>query len=115
MMRSSDIWFGITYDIPFFTILMQVMRVQLLEKYPDLKLGTYTHHSVSLHMYERNFIAIESACNEPFCTLSTPAVVESPIGITGSPHNDIMKMSEFGTNPITEDKFINWIYENAFK
>ena len=54
MMRSSDIYFGLVYDVPFFTSLMEMMRLLLLPVYPELVLGSYTHHSVSLHLYDRN-------------------------------------------------------------
>tara|TARA_B100001123_G_scaffold342540_1_gene388692 strand:+ start:15704 stop:16705 length:1002 start_codon:yes stop_codon:yes gene_type:complete len=49
-MRSSDIILGIAYDIPAFTFMQELMAVQL-----GVGLGTYTHISNSLHIYERHF------------------------------------------------------------
>ena len=54
VMRSSDLVLGIVYDLPFFGHLLEKMRVDLLPTYPELKLGTYTHHSHSLHIYARD-------------------------------------------------------------
>ena len=53
-MRSNDIFFGLTYDIPFFTILQEIMLVHLRRKYPYLKLGTYIHNAGSMHFYEKD-------------------------------------------------------------
>lgn len=50
IMRSSDIWLGIPYDVIYFTTLQRMLARDL-----GVKLGTYTHFSVSLHAYERDF------------------------------------------------------------
>lgn len=49
-MRSSDLIFGIAYDIPAFTFFQEMLALEL-----GVKLGTYTHCSNSLHIYERHF------------------------------------------------------------
>tara|TARA_Y100000034_G_scaffold94294_1_gene114269 strand:+ start:73 stop:1062 length:990 start_codon:yes stop_codon:yes gene_type:complete len=49
-MRSSDLILGIAYDIPAFTFLQEMMARQL-----GVELGTYTHISNSLHIYEKHF------------------------------------------------------------
>lgn len=49
-MRSSDIIFGLAYDVPAFTIFQEIMAMQL-----GVDLGTYRHVSNSLHLYERHF------------------------------------------------------------
>jgi|GEM_PF-457940 thymidylate synthase len=49
-MRSSDVIFGIAYDIPAFTIFQELIANEL-----NVKVGTYTHTSNSLHIYERHF------------------------------------------------------------
>lgn len=55
-MRSNDIWFGLTYDIPFFTIIQELLLIRLrYYMYPDLNLGRYYHNVGSLHVYEKNF------------------------------------------------------------
>lgn len=49
-MRSSDVIFGIAYDIPAFTIFQELIANEL-----NVEVGTYTHTSNSLHIYERHF------------------------------------------------------------
>jgi len=73
-MRSQDVWFGITYDMPFFTILMQQVLLHLQEYYPDLTLGKYVHYVLSEHIYEKDFNNIEQMLLHPFIPDSTPLV-----------------------------------------
>ena len=49
-MRSSDVIFGIAYDIPAFTMFQELLANEL-----GVDIGTYTHTSNSLHIYERHF------------------------------------------------------------
>lgn len=49
-MRSSDLIWGLCYDVPFFTLLQELMALEL-----GVDVGTYTHVSGSLHIYERHF------------------------------------------------------------
>lgn len=49
-MRSSDVIFGIAYDIPAFTLFQELLANEL-----GVELGTYTHTSNSLHIYEKHF------------------------------------------------------------
>lgn len=54
-MRSNDIFFGLTYDAPWFSTLMQSMYLNLKEIYPKLKLGMYYHSVDNIHFYRRHF------------------------------------------------------------
>lgn len=54
VMRSNDIWLGLSYDLPWFISLMDRMLVELKPSYPNLEKGTYTHLAHSFHLYERN-------------------------------------------------------------
>lgn len=49
-MRSSDVVWGVTYDVFMFTMLQEYVATQL-----DLPLGSYYHHAGSLHLYERDW------------------------------------------------------------
>lgn len=49
-MRSSDVIFGIAYDVPAFTVFQEILANEL-----GVELGSYTHVSNSLHIYERHF------------------------------------------------------------
>lgn len=78
-MRSSDVYFGITYDFPFFMLLMQCMRLELLEFYPTLELGQYTHTSGSFHIYEKDFEKIAKMLEHEFIDDKLPVMQENPI------------------------------------
>jgi len=49
MMRSNDVWFGLPYDIVFFTEVQKYIARKL-----GITAGVYTHFVVSLHMYLRD-------------------------------------------------------------
>ena len=59
MMRSNDIWFGLPYDIIFFTICQKYIADCL-----DLEYGTYTHFATSLHLYLHDKDKIINAIDE---------------------------------------------------
>lgn len=50
IMRSNDIWYGLPYDVVFFTELQKYIAHRL-----NVEVGTYVHDVVSLHCYERNY------------------------------------------------------------
>ena len=56
-MRSNDIFYGLTFDAPFFSFLMQTVYLILKknDQYKDLELGTYHHYADNIHFYERHF------------------------------------------------------------
>jgi len=54
VMRSNDVKLGLAYDLPWFVSLLDRMQDDLIETYPELKIGTYTHIAHSMHMYERD-------------------------------------------------------------
>ena len=53
-MRSNDVFFGVPYDVSFFSMLQEYTLIYLKSMYPDLKLGPYTHRIGSLHMYKKD-------------------------------------------------------------
>lgn len=54
-MRSNDLFYGYTYDVPFFAVVMQSMWHNLRRTYPDLQLGRYYHCADNIHYYEKHF------------------------------------------------------------
>jgi thymidylate synthase len=54
-MRSSDVILGITNDVPAFTLLQELMALQL-----GVDLGEYVHCSNSMHIYSRDFEMAEA-------------------------------------------------------
>jgi len=111
IMRSNDAVLGTCFDIPFFLYLMQVMRKQLLPSYRDLELGSYTHHAVSLHIYERDFDLVNKMLEKPFIPVELPRIDMPPVYTDGSPFLDISGMTE-GKAPISRDKFFEWLWNN---
>ena len=65
-MRSQDVWFGIIYDIPFYTLLQQQMHKHLRKYYPDLLIGDFRHYVLSEHIYEKDFKAVEDMLGYDF-------------------------------------------------
>jgi len=63
-MRSNDIFFGLTYDAPWFSSIHQSMYLNLKEIYPELKLGMYYHSADNIHYYERHFEAADNILDE---------------------------------------------------
>ena len=64
-MRSNDIFFGLTYDAPWFSLLHQSLYLNLKKEYPNLKLGMYYHSADNIHYYERHFDLVETIINSP--------------------------------------------------
>ena len=65
-MRSQDVWFGIIYDIPFYTLLQQQMHKHLRKYYPNLLIGDFRHYVLSEHIYEKDFDAVEQMLDREF-------------------------------------------------
>lgn len=63
-MRSSDVWFGLPYDVPFFVYIQIEMLRALRVTYPHLAIGTYNHQAGSMHLYERNFARAKEVLEE---------------------------------------------------
>lgn len=64
-MRSNDIFYGLTYDAPWFATVHQNVYQELLETYPELKLGQYFHFGDNTHYYERHFDIANKILEEP--------------------------------------------------
>jgi thymidylate synthase len=56
-MRSNDIWRGYCNDQFQFTMLQELMMLELRAIYPELQLGKYYHNAASMHVYEMHFEA----------------------------------------------------------
>ena len=63
-MRSNDIFYGLTYDAPFFAFLQQTVWHWLKATYPDLQIGSYYHCADNIHYYERHFELAEEIKSE---------------------------------------------------
>ena len=77
-MRSNDIFFGLTYDAPWFSLLHQSMFLNLKKVYPNLKLGTYFHCADNIHYYEKHFETVDQIVeNSPL--KSTNMTLKDPL------------------------------------
>ena len=63
-MRSNDVFYGLSYDAPFFAFVQQTMWLWIKEKYTDLELGTYYHSADNSHFYEKHFEVAEKIMQE---------------------------------------------------
>lgn len=61
-MRSNDLFYGTTFDIPFFAIIHKSMLNSLLETYPELTLGEYYHYADNMHFYEKHKPVVDKIC-----------------------------------------------------
>jgi len=64
VMRSNDVVLGLAYDLPWFVSLLDRMQSDLIETYPQLKIGSYTHIAHSMHMYEKDLKGINKMIGE---------------------------------------------------
>ena len=106
-MRSNDVFFGMTFDVPFFTVLMQAMQISLKNRGVDVEIGPYTHFAGSLHAYERDFDTLNEMINFEFTPESTPLIEECPIF-----HPDIDRILN-GEQPYSQSTFIQWLANNS--
>ena len=65
-MRSNDIFYGLTFDAPFFAFVHQHVYLWLKSTYPELLLGTYYHFADNIHFYERHYELAEKITHERF-------------------------------------------------
>lgn len=77
--RSQDMYYGMTYDVPWELLLMQCVKKELEDVYPDLELGSYKLFIGSAHIYERDFPVIERMLVKPFSEGMIPRIKENPV------------------------------------
>lgn len=63
-MRSNDLVFGFSNDVSVFTLMHEMMLLELQKYYPDLQEGSYHHYASSLHVYERHYSMIEQIATQ---------------------------------------------------
>jgi len=79
-MRSSDLVIGLPYDVFAFTLFQELMALELA-----VGLGSYTHVSNSLHVYERDFRLVQRTLASPIDIeqdKSMPAIMTHPPTVT---------------------------------
>lgn len=51
-MRSNDVFYWLQYDLVWFGLILQSIRLDLLKFYPDLELWNIYHNAANIHIYE---------------------------------------------------------------
>jgi len=115
-MRSNDLILGTPTDVAFFCLLQQQMHKFLLKKYPDLKLGMYTHVVNSIHIYESHFKLAEKMLTHKFSEMKFPPLRENLILNSGYPTENIKQLrrdsiySENDSCKKYDDHLLEWIH-----
>lgn len=80
-MRSNDVFYGLTFDAPFFSFLMQSVYLILKknEKYNALELGTYYHFADNLHFYERHYDIVNKIIAEDVENTNNNLILKEPL------------------------------------
>lgn len=89
-MRSNDVFYGLTYDAPWFSTVHQNIYLELLETYPTLKLGKYIHCSDNSHFYERHFKTVESIKSEKNISYGPELQLKNPLWISDASGNSTL-------------------------
>lgn len=67
VMRSNDVFYGLTYDAPFFITLMRNASM-LLGLHP----GTYTHIALNMHAYEKDWQTLRNMLDDGITAPEVP-------------------------------------------
>ena len=80
-MRSNDVFYGLTFDAPFFSFLMQTVYLILKkhDKYNSLKLGTYYHYADNIHFYERHYDIVDLIIEEDVEDVENNLILKEPL------------------------------------
>lgn len=96
-MRSNDVFYGLTFDAPFFAFVQQHVYLWLKSTYPELELGTYHHYADNIHFYERHFELAETIRYEPIHEKQYTMEITKPVF---SIENGSMLLTDHGINMI---------------
>jgi len=123
-MRSNDVIYGFMTDWAFFSILQYHVYLALREKYTHLQMGSYTHISHSMHVYERHYDLLEKmvgpeyAKRENFTPEELPLLNETVLysnGVFKEKYTEILEPITKGEKPDyslrTGNPLIDWCLE----
>lgn len=108
-MRSNDIWYGLPYDVPFFSYIMIGMYYTLKEKYKGLQLGDYTHFAGSLHVYEKDWEQWRNLKEDAYIPI--PELTENTFDEMYTLlrlQTDLYTSKELGSYTSIKDPFVKW-------
>lgn len=99
-MRSNDVFYGLSYDAPFFATVHQTVYLNLKEKYKDLELGSYFHFSDNSHFYERHFEIADKILIEE-TPVADKLILKEPLFTTNNIDDDHVNFSNSAIEFIT--------------
>lgn len=94
-MRSNDAIWGTPTDVAFFCSLQMQALSHLREFYPELELGTYTHHANSYHVYDRHYDLVSRMLTDEFEPSRLPSVKTNLVAMSGNPTPEFIDIFEF--------------------
>jgi thymidylate synthase len=97
-MRSNDIFYGLSFDAPFFALVHQHMVLWLKETYPTLEIGEYMHFADNIHYYERHFELSDFILKNGISDEQYSMILEKPLFTI----EDGMILTDTGNNFIDE-------------
>ena len=106
-MRSNDIFYGLTFDAPFFALVHQHMLLWLRDTYSDLELGDYYHCTDNIHFYERHFELADKISKESSIKDYSMKLTE-PLFHIGDLNREVV-LTDYGNNLISS---VNQALEN---
>jgi thymidylate synthase len=98
-MRSNDIFYGLSFDAPFFAFVHQHMLLWLNETYPTLEIGEYMHFADNIHYYERHFELADSILENGVSNKQYSMILKKPLFYIND--SDIV-LTEIGKDYIDE-------------
>jgi thymidylate synthase len=96
-MRSNDIYLGMPYDIFSFTMLQEMLAIEL-----NVELGTYTHMVGSLHIYEKDFNifdrieGVDTPTNQNMLSMTKEAVTSEQLSLILQAEHSLRKNEAIG-------------------
>lgn len=116
-MRSNDAIRGTPTDIAFFCTLQVQMWKHLLEFYPDLELGSYTHVANSYHIYDTHYDLVKKMLEKAFQPVKMPTLRSNLVHSNGVPTPELLAVMKEIDGPTDhelifqeEDDILYWIY-----
>lgn len=116
-MRSNDAVWGLTYDLFSFTLLQEMMMLELRrDGMSDLQLGRYYHTAGSLHIYERHFEMAQNILKEYLSPGFQEAASMEPLDLDGMvrlvEHEEALRTGRVGPDGSARfDGGVRWMAE----
>jgi thymidylate synthase len=117
-MRSNDVIRGFHTDFVFFSILQYHVYLHMKQYYPELEMGSYTHISHSMHLYEKHFDLVKNMLNADFDPDKLPLIDQFLIQENGNyleKYNNVFApIAGQGEciYPNTDSTFLNYLIEH---